>query len=207
MASVGALARAANRDKRGPHASTQHPMDPGTLAFLQLAIHLKERPRRGWQRIGIAQPESVADHSWGVALLALVAAEERPHLDRARLLELAIVHDLAEAVVGDMVPGEYAHKGEKVAKERRGLEEMVDTLPVALRGRLLARFEELASDASDEARLVHELDKLEMALQAARYREQGRPPADLAPFFESAARGVHDAKLADAVRRTRADTR
>ena len=178
-------------------------MDPGTLEFLRRALALKDQMRRGWQRIGIERPESVADHTWGVALLALAAAEERPQLDRARLLELAITHDLAEAVLGDLIPGEYAHKGEKIARERRALEDLVETLPLPLRGRLLARFEELASDATPEARLVHELDKLEMALQADRYHSQGRPRGDLEPFYESAARGVSDPKLADAVGRLR----
>ncbi|HUR68331.1 MAG TPA: HD domain-containing protein [Candidatus Thermoplasmatota archaeon] len=179
-------------------------MDPGTLEFMRRAIALKDQMRRGWQRVGIKRPESVADHSWGVALLALAAAEERPHLDRARLLELAITHDLAEAILGDLIPGEYAHKGEKIARERRALEDLVDTLPLPLRSRLLARFEELASDATPEAHLVHQLDKLEMALQAERYHSQGRAPGrDLDAFHESAAAGISDATLADAARRLR----
>lgn len=174
-------------------------MDPGTVEFVRRALALKDQARRGWQRVGIAHPESVADHTWGVALLAIAAAQERPQLDRARLLELAIVHDLAEAILGDLIPGEYAHRGEKIARERRALEDLIDTLPLALRARLLARFEELASDASPEARLVHELDKLEMAFQAERYRTQGRLQADLAVFHESAAAGVKDPKLAAAL--------
>ena len=178
-------------------------MDPGTIEFVRRALALKDQPRRGWQRIGIERPESVADHTWGVALLAILTLEERKGLDRGRLLELAIVHDLAEAIVGDLIPGEYAHKGEKTARERRALEDMVDTLPVALRGRLLARFEELASDTSPEAHLVHQLDKLEMAFQAADYRAKGRPAADVDGFFASAEKGIGDARLADALRRLR----
>lgn len=184
-------------------AGVQVMMDPGTVEFLRRALALKDQMRRGWMRIGIERPESVADHSWGVALLVLGAAEERPHLDRARLLELAITHDLAEAIVGDLIPGEYAHKGEKIARERRALEDLVDTLPLPLRGRLLARFEELASDATEEARLVHQLDKLEMALQADRYHSQGRPSGDLEGFYESAARGVSDQKLAHVLEKLR----
>ena len=179
----------------------QPPMDPAAVEFVQRALALKDQPRRGWLRAGVARPESVADHTWGVALLALVAAESRPGLDRARLLELALVHDLAEAVVGDLVPGEYAHKGEKVARERAALEELAGALDVALRGRLLARFEELASDASPEARLVHELDKLEMAFQAERYERQGVPRERLEGFRASADKGVADARLRDALAR------
>lgn len=176
-------------------------MDPGTLLFVQRALALKDQARRGWLRAGIARPESVADHSWGVALLALAVAEERPGLDRARLLEIALVHDLAEAATGDMLPGEYAHKGEKTRKERDALEEMVSTLPVALRSRLLARFEEYASGASAEAKLVRELDKLEMAFQAERYQSQGTSAASLAEFVASAQAGVQDARLRDALAR------
>lgn len=174
-------------------------MDPGTVEFVRRALALKDEMRRGWLRAGVARPESVADHSWGVALLALVAAEERPGLDRARLLELAITHDLCEAAVGDLVPGEYRDRGEKIARERAGLEALVETAPLALRGRLLARFEELASDASPEARLVHELDKLEMAFQAERYEAQGVARADLDGFRASARKGVRDPRLAAAL--------
>lgn len=179
-------------------------MDPGTVEFVRRALALKDQMRRGWIRAGIARPESVADHSWGVALLALAAAEERPELDRARLLELALTHDLAEAITGDLVPGEYAHKGEKIARERRAMEDLVDTLPLALRGRLLSRFEELVSASSPEAALVHELDKLEMAFQADRYHSQGCASArDLDTFHASAAAAVREPKLADVVARLR----
>lgn len=189
------------------------------MEFVRRALALKDQMRRGWQRVGIrcdscgqgaadgrvrvARPESVADHTWGVALLALIASEERPALDRARLIELAITHDLAEAVVGDLIPGEYAHKGEKIARERRGLEDLVKTLPFPLRGLLLARFEELAASTSPEAQLVHELDKLEMAFQAARYRDQGVAPKDLAGFHDSAAGGVRDPLLASVLAKLR----
>lgn len=177
-------------------------MDPGTVEFVRRALALKDQMRRGWQRVGIERPESVADHTWGVSLLALILADQRAELDRARLIELAIVHDLAEAVIGDLVPGEYAHKGEKTARERRAMEDLVDTLPLPLRGRLLARFEELAHAASPEAKLVHELDKLEMAFQAERYRAQGEG-RDHDAFFASAEAGVRDRALSDALERLR----
>lgn len=182
-------------------AALRPAVDPATVDFVRVALALKDQPRRGWLRVSPPRVESVSDHSWGVALLALVAADAHPELDRARLLELAITHDLAEAVVGDLVPGEYAHKGEKTMRERAALEQMVDALPMALRGRLLARFEELASDASPEARLVHELDKLEMAFQAERYEKQGVSPQTLREFRASADAGVRDAGLRAAVER------
>lgn len=179
------------------------PMDPGTVTFVQQALALKDQARRGWLRAGVGRPESVADHTWGVALLALAVADARPDLDRARLLELALLHDLPEAITGDLVPGEYASKGEKTMRERDALEGMIAPLPVALRARLMARFEELATDASPEARLIHELDKLEMAFQAERYERQGIASGKLDEFRASAAEGIRDAGLRDTVERLR----
>lgn len=170
-------------------------MDPGTLEFVKRALALKSTARKGWFKAGVARPESVSDHSWGVALLALAAAESRRDLDRARLLELAIVHDISEAWTGDLIPGDYKDKAEKLGRERYGLEMILDGAPTLLRRRILDRFEELATDASEEAKLIHQLDKVEMALQAERYEAEGIPRDKLAEFRESAKRGVHDAAL------------
>ena len=163
------------------------------MEFVRRALALKDTPRKGWFRAGVGRPESVADHAWGVGLLALALAESRPGLDRARLLELALVHDLAEAVTGDLVPGDYADRAEKLDRERSAMESLVEWAPLALRRRLLDRFEEYATGASEEARLVHELDKLEMAFQADRYRTQG--VAGVGDFLASADKGVRDAAL------------
>lgn len=172
-------------------------MDPATARFLLRAMALKDAPRRGWLRAGLARPESVADHAWGVTLLAAVSTPDG--LDRRRVMELAALHDLAEAVVGDLVPGEYASKEEKLALERRGLEELLAGCPAKLRARLLADFDELARDATPEARFVHELDKAEMAFQARRYEDAGVPREALAGFRASARKGVRDPGLAEAL--------
>ena len=148
----------------------------------------------------LPRPESVADHAWGVALLA-IAFDAGSGLDRARLLEIAIVHDLAEAVTGDLVPGEYQDRAAKVARERAALETMVEHAALPVRRRVLDRFEEYASGASAEARLVRELDKVEMAFQAERYAAQGVDAAALRPFHASAGAGVTDARLRDVLSR------
>jgi putative hydrolases of HD superfamily len=174
-------------------------MDEGTLAFLCRAWAIKERPRRGWLRVGVARPESVADHAWGVATLAALAAPEG--VDRARAVELALLHDVCEAMTGDLVPGEYASREAKLRLERDALAGMLEGAPDALRARVLGAFDELAADATPEARLVHELDKVEMALQARRYAEKGVEPAALAGHRASARRGVASPALADALAR------
>lgn len=177
-------------------------MDPGTLAFIEHALALKDVPRKGWLRTGVARPESVADHTWGVSLLGLVVGLERG-VDLVRVLELSIVHDVAEAVVGDLVPGEYASREEKLAREREGLAEMLRDAPEALRARLVQAFDELAEGKTPEARLVHQLDKFEMGLQAARYEAMGIPSGKLAEFRASAGHALKDDDLRDALHRAR----
>lgn len=83
--------------------------DPGALGlarFLHRAGRLKELPRAGWLDRGVppVEAESVADHLFRTALLAWLAAAGRPDLDRDRVLVLALLHDLAEAVAGDPPP-------------------------------------------------------------------------------------------------------
>jgi putative hydrolase of HD superfamily len=173
-------------------------MHEGTLRFLLRAEALKDRPRRGWLRAGVARPESVADHAWGVAMLAALAAPEG--IDRARAVELALLHDVCEAVTGDLVPGEYAGREEKLRLERDALLEMLEGAPEDVRARVLGAFDEMARDATPEARFVHELDKFEMALQAKRYQEKGALADALAPFRESARKGLTSPDLAGAAR-------
>lgn len=74
------------------------PADP--LDALVTALALKDERRTGWQLRGVTDPEPVAAHSWGVSLLALLFTPS--DVDRDRVLRMAVVHDLGEAVVGDV---------------------------------------------------------------------------------------------------------
>ena len=81
-------------------------MSDGRLppAVVEAIGRLKEVPRTGWldRDIPVEETESVADHSFGVAMLAWLLAPDE--LDRLRVVELALIHDLAESVVGDVTP-------------------------------------------------------------------------------------------------------
>lgn len=144
------------------------------LELLVEALGLKEVDRAGWKRVGIEAPESVADHSWGIALLVLALCPE--DLDRERCLALAVLHDLAEVRVGDIMPGEMSRE-DKRDRERRAAAQLFRQHP-----RLWALWEDYEQRRSPEAQFVHQLDKLEMALQARRYGNRG----DTAEFIDSA---------------------
>lgn len=164
-------------------------------AVVEAIGRLKEVPRTGWLDRGIpaAESESVADHSFGVALLAWLLAPDE--LDRARVVELALIHDLAEAVVGDVTPydremlqhldpdtrrnwlNQRHLRSEKRSAEKHAAEDAaIASLAAELGGeraeRLRRRWQELRERETPEARFVKEMDVLETWLQSRRYLER-----------------------------------
>ncbi len=130
--------------------------------FLQ-AYHLKHLKRAGWCRVGIEHPESVASHSWGLAVLVLLLSP--PHLNKERMLELALIHDLPEVIVGDITPHDNISKEEKKKMEHIAASQILPS-------QLLAIWIEYEENQTEEAQFVHMLDKLDMALQASLYQHQ-----------------------------------
>jgi len=149
-------------------------------ALLVAAVALKHLDRSGWLRIGVDRPESVAAHSFGVALAALVHA--RPEHDLGKLLAMAILHDLPEIVVGDLTPFDGVSRDEKRARENVALDVLLSSHPD-----LRALATELERNESAEARLIHDLDKLDMDVTAEVYAARGH---DVAEFHASAAPAV-----------------
>jgi putative hydrolase of HD superfamily len=141
----------------------------GVLRFLRLAGRLKETARAGWGLRGIGDPESVADHSFRVALLALVLSRgAEPPLDRERCVAMALAHDLAESVVGDITPYDGVSTDEKHRREREAMQRLAAMLGD---DEVLRLWEEYQAAETAEARFVKDLDKLETVLQAAEYEE------------------------------------
>ena len=133
------------------------------------AVVLKEIDRAGWLRVGVVRPESVAGHSWGVALLVLAFLPDELSMERA--LTFALLHDLPEVRVGDLTPADGVSGLEKAAREHRSMRELAEILP---RGPiLLAAWEAYEAQEEPEARFVRQLDRLDMAIQALRYAEHG----------------------------------
>ena len=150
-------------------------------------VRLKRVPRAGWLLRGVAasQAESVAAHSWGVALVALALAElqEEP-VDVGRLLSMCLLHDLAESVLGDL-PGpaaDYLPPGAKQAAERLALHDILVRLPFAATWQAL--WEEYETGATFEAQLARDADRLDMLVQAAGYEAAGQRNLD--EFWEIA---------------------
>lgn len=144
----------------------------GRLRFLQEAEALKNVLRSGHSSQG--RPESTAEHSWRLCLMALVFEDRFDGLDMKKVLSLCVIHDLAEAVVGD-VPAILQGDGDgKEEAERRGLAQLVASLDPMLAARFTALWEEYAAAATPEARAVKAMDKCETIMQ----HNQGLNPPD-----------------------------
>ena len=142
----------------------------GLLQFLRAAERLKVETRSAWTSAG--EPESVAEHSWRLCLMALAFAHHFPDVDVARLLKICIIHDLGEAIGGDIPAPEQIARGSKSADERRDLLRLLEPLPPAVQDEITSLWDEYESAATPEARLAKALDKLETILQ----HNQGRNP-------------------------------
>lgn len=200
---TGAAGTDADDGAGAPGASLGPEAVRGVAGLMARAASLKEVARQGWiDKAGIGRPESVADHSYGTALAAL-AAGDCTGLDALRMVRMALLHDLAESITGDIVPGAMP-AGRKAEIERAAMGRILGGLPEPLRGAYGEAWAEFEEGRTAEAALVRELDKIEMAGQAAAYAGAGRPEG-LAEIAESARRAVSSqagrALLAEASRR------
>jgi 5'-deoxynucleotidase YfbR-like HD superfamily hydrolase len=157
----------------------------GILEFLFKIGKLKGLPRTGWVEQGIEDPESVADHSYRTTFLTLLLAD-LDGLDSGKATKMALLHDISEAVTGDLTPGMKSQKGIGYQiEEREAIEKLFFTLPreLALEYKLL--WEELRIGSSPEAKIVMQADKLEMKIQALEYEQRGGDASRLDRFWHS----------------------
>ncbi|ABK76876.1 HD superfamily hydrolase [Cenarchaeum symbiosum A] len=152
--------------------------------FFKAAALLKTVPRQGWiEKTGIANPESVADHSYSASVISMVFGDMLG-LDADKMVRMSLLHDLAETVTSDITP-EKMEGHDKQELENKVMLGILSTLPAALQERYLGIWDEFSAGKSPESRLFHEIDKLEMAIQATAYSGQ-YPGRSFAPFVQSA---------------------
>jgi putative hydrolases of HD superfamily len=148
-----------------------------TLIELQ---RLKSLERTGWMLRGIAQgAESVAAHSYGVAVAAMLLADELRErgieVDMERVLRVALLHDWAEARVGDLprTASEYFGAEARKRAERAAFEDIVSGATRKAAARYSELHEEYEERASLEARLVKAADVIDLLVQALAFERAG----------------------------------
>lgn len=133
------------------------------LVFVQAAEKLKDTLRSGITSQGRA--ESTAEHSWRLCLMAMLFDRELGEVDRLKLLKLCIVHDLGEAISGDVPATQQVAGDGRAQQERADLITLCEPLPADLGDEILALWDEYSAAASTEAILAKGFDKLETMLQ------------------------------------------
>ncbi|GIL59649.1 hypothetical protein Vafri_14381 [Volvox africanus] len=169
-----------------PASNGSQPNPAGAIDFLLLLQQLKLTKRTGWVRKNVNGPESIADHMYRMSMMALIATDSG--VDVTRCIKMALVHDVAEAIVGDITPhcgvsDEDKHQRELAAVRR--IKEMLGP-DTAAGGEVESLWLEYEAAASKEALLVKDFDKLEMILTAHQY-EQAQTGLVLEEFFTSTA--------------------
>ena len=156
------------------------------IKLLNKAGVLKEVKRTGWVLEGVENAESVADHTWRMSLLIALLADNS--LNKEKLLEMNIVHDLGEIGVGDI-------KWES-GKEVIGDQEIKHKDEMAVLKRIFGNYKggqkyiqllhEFNEQKTPEAKFLKQIDKLEMAIQALEYEQAGHSARRLDQFWENA---------------------
>lgn len=155
------------------------------LSFFRIVCNLKTIKRSGWiHKSNITSPESVADHSYSMCMMSMILAEII-NLDSRHIMKMVIIHDLAESLVGDHMPDDISSE-EKQLVEDKAMKKIISKLPNSLRKNYLNIWNEYNDNITVNAKFVHNMDKLEMALQAKEYEFEGYPKELLQPFIKSA---------------------
>jgi len=168
-------------------------LSPLVEAYFELN-HLKQLYRQGWLKRGVPPErcESVAEHVFGMAVLAWWAAGSMfPELDIDRTIRMVLAHELGEIYTGDLTPSDPVTAEEKHRLEWENLRKVTDKLPDG--EGFLALWEEFESGQTPEARFVRQMDRLEMAFQAAVYEKQGF--GDMSEFFATTEKSLSDSRL------------
>ena len=155
------------------------------LNFFRRVIELKTVPRQGWKdKLGLNDVESVAEHTYSTAILSMIFSDLHG-FDTEKIIKMALIHDLAESVIGDLTPNQIP-KNKKNKLENTTMKQILKNLPKKISNDYYHIWDEYQKKSSNESILLHEIDKLEMALQAKFYQDQGISKKDLRSFFATA---------------------
>lgn len=135
----------------------------GILDFLRGAEQLKDTLRSS--RTSMGRHESTAEHTWRLCLMIMLFEKTYPEIDTLRLMKMAIIHDLGEAISGDIAAVDQIEGIDKGVEERKDLLLLMAPLPEDLQREILTLWDEYENASSKEALLAKAFDKIETLLQ------------------------------------------
>ncbi|EEQ29464.1 hypothetical protein McanMca71_004352 [Microsporum canis] len=174
-------------------ATLPHPIEENSsspVPFFHLLERLKTTKREGWRRFNIPHGESIADHMYRMSVMTMLAPPSlASKLNILHCTKMALVHDMAESIVGDITPVDTeVTKAEKARREAEVMEYISNTLLGSVFGGIPGEglqkiFEEYEEDKTLEARFVHDIDKMELLLQAVEYERSHGGKLNLSEFY------------------------
>jgi putative hydrolase of HD superfamily len=167
-----------------PHAPQTDTTSP--IGFFHMLERLKTNKREGWRRFQLMDGESISDHMYRMSILTMLAPPSiSQKINIPHCTKMALIHDMAELLVGDITPVDNVPKHEKSRRE----EETMDYLCKGLLGKVYGGvngeeirrvWREYEDSKTPESIFVHDIDKIELLLQMVEYErsrtdEQGNP--------------------------------
>ncbi|KAK5699546.1 hypothetical protein LTR97_005674 [Elasticomyces elasticus] len=158
------------------------------VPFFHALTLLKTTPREGWRRFGIHAGESIADHMYRMSIITLLCPPSlAATLDIPRCTRMALVHDMAEALVGDITPIDGVSKPEKSRREGETMDYLCEGLLGRVGGGVAGEavrsvWQEYEDGVTRESVFVHDVDKVELLLQMVEYEKAKGGELDLGEF-------------------------
>jgi len=169
------------------------------LDFFKTSINLKKIHRQGWvDKLSITKPESVADHTYSMAIMGMIISDLENY-NSEKIIKMILLHDLAESKIGDYTPGQIDLE-KKNEIENIAFLKILEDLPNSIKTQYQNIWKEYQESNSPESQIVHQLDRLEMALQAKTYQDEGHSKERLESFFDSAKKEITNPKLKELFR-------
>lgn len=130
------------------------------IAFMNVIEKLKCNTRHSWTSSG--RHESVAEHSWRLAVMALLCSDEYPELDMDKVIRMCLIHDFGEAITGDIPSFNKTEENERT--EDKAIEQLMNLLPEYYSEEFSGLFDEMRERQTPEAKLFKALDNMEAVL-------------------------------------------
>ncbi|CAD6453018.1 ddb37868-1c38-4ea1-a2e0-87cf722c488b [Sclerotinia trifoliorum] len=158
------------------------------VPFFHMLERLKTTKREGWRRFGIKRGESISDHMYRMSLITMFAPESlASKINIPHCTKMALVHDMAEALVGDITPVDGVPKSEKNRREATTMDYFTKNLLGRVNGGLAGQqimdiWQEYEDSTTLESKFVHDVDKIELILQMVEYERSEEEGIDLGEF-------------------------
>ncbi|ODV96153.1 hypothetical protein PACTADRAFT_41023 [Pachysolen tannophilus NRRL Y-2460] len=165
------------------------------LAFHQILDLLKSQKRTGWLNHNISNPESISDHMYRMSIIAMslnssnFPENNNEKLDLSKCVKISLIHDIAEALVGDIVPHDTTvNKEEKNKREYNTIlymSQLIKNYNPIFAQEIIESWLDYEEQRNFEAKIVKDIDKYELLLSAFHYEREYKGEKDLSEFFSA----------------------